>query len=141
MEEQLTYDDLIEAVELNQLHVADIVCKRITDEIHWPLKVDISFSPGEPTIVEGAVVAYPVFEFRAMSEKTDEDTVVIRLVWRLVYTMTDRKVEEFDEGLIRAFFERNIPINVWPQARMMVTFLTSEMGLPPYVLQALKITR
>lgn len=141
MGEGLTYDNLIEAVQLDELYVADLSCKRVKDVIDWPLKVDIEFRPGEPTIVEGAIVAYPKFVFQAISEKTEEETLRVEVVWRLVYTLEGRTVDDFDEGLIRQFFERNIPINVWPQARMMITFLTSEMGLPPFVLPVYKITR
>lgn len=141
MIDQIAYAAFIEAVELKELHVFNVESSRKQEQVDWPLQVETKFEPGEPSVVDGKLMAYPKFTFNATPKNAEEPAVTMELVWRLAYVLEGKTVDDFEDAIVQAFFERNIPINVWPHARLMVTLLTAQMGLPPFVLETYKIIR
>jgi len=46
---------------------------------------------------------------------------------------------DFAPQYLEFFAENNVPANVWPYARELVSSMTSRMGLPPFTLPILKV--
>lgn len=134
------YRKLVEAVELHELALIDLVHHRDV-EVTPPLAVTHELKTRLETISAEKIAAIAEFVLRAKPQDGDNDQVSIRMTWRLVYVLNAGEGYEPSEDLGRQFVERNVPINLWPYVRETVATLTAKMGLMPLVLPTLKIIR
>lgn len=132
------YRRLVEAVELRELALIDLVHHRDV-EVTLPLAVTHGLKTRLETISAEKIAAIAEFVLRAKPQDGDNDQVSIRMTWRLVYVLNAGEGYEPSEDLGRQFVERNVPINLWPYVRETVATLTAKMGLMPLVLPTLKI--
>lgn len=137
------YKDLVRAVELEELFIVDFRSTRRVD-IDFPLRFATEFSIGEPVLSERAIAVEATLDFSAdarhvPNNTADNPSVQIKISWQVVYSFADKDPRDIDEKLVQEFVQRNVPLNVWPYARAVVTTATAQMGLPPLVLETFKV--
>ena len=140
MSSDAAYTRLIESVQLDSVVLLVFEHHRET-EVHPPFKVSSEFETLLQDSPEGQIIAVADFNLKAVSDTTDSEEMFMRMVWQLTYSFTAGEPLEVDSELKQRFVERNVPVNVWPYIREIVTTMTAKMGLPPLVLPTLKILR
>lgn len=77
---------------------------------------------------------YPKFNLRI--EYQDESLVELKFELRAVYKF--ESIEEYEDKYILKFIERNIPVNIWPYAREIISSITTRIGYPALVISPYK---
>lgn len=133
------YKQLVEGVELQEIVLREVEAKRTSDQPGpWvaDAKLDINGNlDSSKDLVEASVSVM----ITATQGTSHEEVAVIRTTWFVRYHL--RKGLVVGHDLIQAFVQRNVPINIWPYVRELVSSLTMRMGMPPLLLPTLKILR
>ena len=138
MDKSNEYRKLIEAIELEDLHVLGLRSSRAVD-LTWPLKVQEEFDPGTATQVDGKIRVESTFRLEARCGEAPEPSIQIEALWLVTYSLAQEYEGPVPEEVLGDFVRRNVPVNLLPQIRSVVMTVTSQMGLPPLVLKTYKI--
>lgn len=132
------YRRLVKLINLEALELLDLQHHR---EIHLspPLIVSHELQFRLAEVSPQAIVGMADFTLRGRPQEGDSDQLSIRMTWRLVYRLEEKEDFQPTEELADEFFNRNVPINLWPYIRETVSGLTAKMGLQPLVLPTLKV--
>lgn len=71
-------------------------------------------------------------------EETKEAEFTISFKYEILYYHNNITI---DDEIIKTFVNVNVPINIWPYARELVSSITTRMGYSPLILGAYKIVR
>lgn len=136
----VAYRRLVESVELDELALLVFEHHREA-EAHPPFKVSSEFTTSLEDCPDGKITALANFHLKAVSDATNSEEMLMKMVWQLIYSFSCGEDLEVDIELKQKFVERNVPVNVWPYIREIVATMTAKMGFPPLVLPTLKIVR
>ncbi|AEH49581.1 MULTISPECIES: protein-export chaperone SecB [Bacillota] len=138
------YERLIQMVDLNNLYLHSISSKRYyPDPFQGNVDVDIGMSQRLEYYKDDFFAALAIFYIHAREENNPENKVFdIEFSYILEYRLqksNDIHLEK--EGLeeaIKLFVQRNVPVNIWPYARELISQLTMRMGFPPLLIGTYK---
>lgn len=133
------YRQLVEGVELKEIVLREVEAKRTSDKPGpWAAdaKLDLNGSFDSPGDMLHARVTVKV---TATQHDSGEEVAVISATWLVHYHLRESLLVSDD--LIQTFVQRNVPVNIWPYVRELVSSLTIRMGMPPLLLPVLKILR
>lgn len=139
------YRKLIEAVELAEMYFTDLQAWRdssIDGQLTARTQMDIRRDPvadGNHDIV--ARVTFLLQGFLHETKDTSKEVVKIKLEWLVRYSYQKARDFHPSNDLVEEFVQRNVPVNVWPYIRYIVSMLTIQMCLPPLILPMWKMLR
>lgn len=156
------YNKLLSLINLSKIELLSLACFQNASMINQD-SYDIAVKYGVDDNIErnGVEVFFKfflevvVFENEDDTEKELESISQEKILFKitskfnLIYQLDITKLDEENKGDIKLdnfneelekFSERNVPINVWPYARELVSNLTTRMGFPPLVLPMYKNT-
>lgn len=80
------------------------------------------------------------FETNISSKPCDNESLFdINIKYELVYSIEGGIDTKEYNDVIEFFAFRNVPVNIWPYIRELVSETTARMGFPPLVLKPLKV--
>lgn len=59
----------------------------------------------------------------------------IKFIYTLEYSLKEIDLLSIDDNIISKFIEKNIPVNVWPYAREIISSITTRMGYPAFIIR------
>lgn len=135
------YNDFIKNVELLDVNVEKIACdKRISyQECEHGLKINMEPEFELKEIVDDFLRVLAVFHLVCHEEKDEKSTVFeIHTTFELLYSIDGTEVSE---EVIERFIDVNVPVNVWPYGRELISSLTTRMGFPALIIGTYKTVR
>lgn len=69
-------------------------------------------------------------------EYQDESLVELKFELRAVYEFDS--IEDYEDEYILKFIELNVPVNIWPYAREIISSITTRVGYPALILPPYK---
>ncbi|EEL27567.1 hypothetical protein bcere0018_33630 [Bacillus cereus Rock1-15] len=153
-----SYEFFIEAVDFKKVEVVSLESRQ--NENFQPegkmLDVYLDHKIKDEVVMDGVEMEVKV-EFNAFAHKcqdelpnspgkiSDEDKLFeVKFVLKLLYylNLEDNKkllIEiSNDQEIIDTFVNKNVPINVWPYAREIISNITMKMGFPPLMIPPYK---
>ncbi|WP_339171844.1 protein-export chaperone SecB [Anoxybacillus sp. FSL W8-1294] len=138
------YERLIQAVDLDNLYLHSINSKRYyPDPFQGNVDVDIQTGQRLEYYKDDFFAALAMFYINAHEENNPDNKVFdIEFSYILEYRLqksNDNHLEgENLEEAIKLFVQRNVPINIWPYARELISQLTTRMGFPQLLIGTYK---
>lgn len=134
------YNSFIKEIEirnitLNSLNIHD-VNENLSEEIQ--LSLSLKFDNSEFKIEDDFLNIYSKFFVTVENENdgTIEKGFNIEFTYKLEYYIEN--IERFSEEYIHLFTTKNVPVNVWPYARELISSLTTRIGYPTLIIEPLK---
>lgn len=124
----------IKNITLNSLNISD-VNEEINDnpQLNLSLKFNNKFKREKDTLN-----IYSTF-FVSVDDKKDD---IVKKGFNMEFTYKlEYKIENmdrFDDEYIHLFTTKNVPVNVWPYARELISSLTTRIGYPTLIIEPLK---
>lgn len=135
----VAYKKFIEKVNLTDirlkgLNVSDVNYEAAKEQLTVELDYEVEEVLKKNEILE--VITKFSAKVSQESETDEEVAFVIKFEFSLIYTIEE--LDKFDDDCVNLFVNMNIPINVWPYAREMISSLTTKMGFPALIIEPFK---
>ena len=131
------YNELISNVNIKEIYLKRL----ITSDVEMPLrkdlkcKVELKYNCVDYKIIEDNIIEfYPKFEIELDIDEISP--VSMQFDFRLLYEIIN--LETYPNEYIEFFMEKNVPINVWPYARELISSFTTRIGYPPLIISPYK---
>lgn len=124
--------------------IKDVLIKSMElDEVKFPqtnnpdFEVNLNYSCDEFSYYDlnnsnnNIIEFYP--NFIIIINSNNEKTVNLKFTLRAIYEIKDLK--EYEEEYLIKFMEKNLPINIWPYAREIISSITTRIGYPSLMIE------
>lgn len=135
-----TYRELVKGIDINSINIHSLNISSINKKLKDSKAIDINqeFDSSEYIIEEDKLEVYPKFNIKACERDNPKEIgFEIEFTYCIEYTKTE--LDKFDEAYIKLFTERNVPVNIWPYARELISSLTTRMGYPTLIIEPLTV--
>lgn len=133
------YSDFIKSIELEKVELMSLNCEQYKIEGGNIASVDIKINIDGLETAKNKLYVPAVFQVTSSDVETEEDIFVINFKYQLTYELSlEKEDKEFDDECFQEFSRNNVPINVWPYARELVSNLASKMGFPSLIIPLYK---
>ncbi|OJE00590.1 hypothetical protein A9485_23810 [Bacillus cereus] len=152
-----SYSLFIEAIDFKNIEVISLECRQNEGfksegkmlDIYLDHYIEKATMSGVELDVK---VGFNAFAYKSKEEIQnpkddvgyDDKLFEVNFTLKLKYSLNLEEDEETlikissDEELMNLFVERNVPINVWPYAREIISNVTMKMGFPPLMIPPYK---
>lgn len=130
------YSKFIQTVELQDIILDNLTAKRVSEPMGNQLSFNLSpnFTLAERTADRLMAIA----EFGVKVEDgNNREVFSINAKFLLRYTYS--KEVEVTEDIEERFLKTNVPVNVWPYGRELISSMTTRMGYPTLVIGTYKV--
>lgn len=152
-----SYSAFIEAIDFNKIEVVSLECKQNEEFKAEGKMLDIFLNHSiEKATMNGVdidvKVGFDVFAYKSLEDtkndpskiEAEEKLFEVKFILKLKYNLDLEKDEKTliditnNQDFINIFVDRNVPINVWPYAREIISNVTMKMGFPPLMIPPYK---
>ncbi|EOU1741768.1 protein-export chaperone SecB [Clostridium perfringens] len=131
------YSDFIKNLEIIDIRLNEVntKCIKYVEEVENHLDVELIYECKDVEVkVINEINMYPKFNVKLKSK--DELCLTLNLKFNIKYSVKD--LELFSEEYVQKFIDKNVPINIWPYAREIISSITSRMGYPSLIISPYK---
>lgn len=136
--DKVKYNKMVENIEiinilLKSINLNDVKLLNITD-VKYDVKLNYkceSFKKFNNNIVE----FYPKFILDIGYK--EKNMLNLEFELRVIYKLDD--IDKYEDEYILKFIEINLPINIWPYAREIISSMTTRIGYPVLVISPYKV--
>lgn len=122
----------IEDIQLNELTTR---CFVDLDDIESELYMELSYKCIDMKIKSiDEMNVFPEFDVKVKSNEMV--CLKIRLKFKIKYTIDS--LNSFNDQYLELFIDKNVPINIWPYAREVISSITTRMGYPQLIIKPFK---
>lgn len=139
--DKMKYRKLVNDVELvnvliKNIELSDVILHKDENIKNESIKCDVNmkYECEEFKKLSEVVEFYPKFNLRI--ECQGEGLVNLKFELRAIYKFNS--IEDYEDDYILMFIERNVPINIWPYAREIISSITTRIGYPALVISPYK---
>ncbi|MGB4439791.1 MAG: protein-export chaperone SecB [Sedimentibacter sp.] len=126
------YNKFVNSVKINLINLKQLSVERVNyDAVNSKLSVKLSFNTDTYKSELGLLRVYPKFIIEVV-DINDVTAFSINFEYSIEYSFNG--IENIENDYIEAFVKRNVPINIWPYARELVSSLTTRMGFPALIM-------
>lgn len=132
------YAELIESIKIKNICLNKLELGNVNHDINSKeLYVNVDFNNDKYNIKESGLQIYPNFCVTVISDDEDksksEKAFELKIEFLIEYLLDD--VSKYDREYINVFLTRNVPVNIWPYAREIISSLTTRMGFPALLIE------
>lgn len=130
------YINMIENVNIKKICLKNI----FLEDVEFPndneekLEVNLEYGCNEFELAQNnddLIIFYPEFMLKIISKK--KETVNLKFKMSVIYNI--KNIKNYEQEYIIKFMENNLPINVWPYARELISSLTTRIGYPALMIE------
>lgn len=131
------YNEFVKGLELEEIVLSELDSKRISEpeKGHWVFDVKHDFSLILKS--EEKLKAKAQFIVSTQNKDSGQELFSIKAVFLINYKNSSKI--ELTEEMEKRFINTNIPLNIWPYAREIVSSLSTRMGYPPLIIGTFKV--
>lgn len=137
---QEIYRELVKGININSINLHNMNVTTVNSKLKESKFIDIdeNFGVTKYNICGDKLEVYINFNIKAY-EKGNKDEIgfIIDFTYCIEYEKSD--LAQFDEEYIKFFTQRNVPVNIWPYARELISSLTTRMGYPTLIIEPLTV--
>lgn len=146
------YESLIRSIELSNIELQDLSCQRnnnLSSEKKSNLQVGLQHEIVEQFYDSLDYVVHTHFNVSAFHGEEDDKELAehsinnentlftinftLESTYKVDIANIDHDLEAYKEEF-KLFSKRNVPINIWPYAREIISSITTRMGFPPLII-------
>lgn len=131
------YRKLIESIDIKKIYLLELMLKRTNNEPTEGLNVKVNPSFELLSFQDRVIETQAKISVKAISKETNNVFFSIDATFQVNYELR-KEIDGVDEEIVDIFVNQNLPINIWPYMRELVSSHTTKMGLPPLVLGVFK---
>lgn len=131
------YSNFIKNLEIVDIRLNEVntKCLKYVEEVENSLDVELIYECEDVEVkVIDEINIYPEFNLKLKSK--EEICLILKVKFNIKYRIKD--LELFSEEYIQNFINKNVPINIWPYAREIISSITSRMGYPALIISPYK---
>ena len=134
------YKNFLGNVDINSILLANLNVSTESNVRPNEIKVDIKFGAVGKVISENMLDVACDFTVDAKTNEQEQNDSknVFKIQFSYNITYDVKELSTFSKEYIDFFVLKNVPINIWPYARELVSSLTTRMGYPPLILEPYK---
>ncbi|MBE1556431.1 protein-export chaperone SecB [Sporosarcina limicola] len=129
------YQDLINDIDIDEIILRNLAVNNPSELLQENIQISTEHSISDYRR-EGDLFKV-LTEFVVNGTGSSQDIFSIHFTLEVVYKLD--KQYNFENQYFDLFTQNNVPVNVWPFARELVSNLTMRMGLPPLLLPVLRV--
>ncbi|CEN31420.1 protein-export chaperone SecB [Paraclostridium sordellii] len=142
MQEQINkeiYSNLVKSVEIKSIQLNYLEISDVNSDLENidTVNIDLKFDNSKFNKLEDMLIIYSDFMLETKSNRKNETVFKMHFTYKLTYYISS--LNDFDDIYINLFANRNVPVNIWPYARELISSSSSRIGLPSIVIEPLKI--
>jgi len=132
-EKPTAYNDFVKGIELRNLYISNLAASR-EKGFRPPASIKIENKKEFEQLEDGNIEMYVEYTLTAVEKGKKNPGFTISVEYTLLF---HSKVEITEAHFKK--FSRSLDVETWPYFRNLVNELTMRMGLPPLVLNVLKV--
>jgi len=132
------YNKFVRGVDIKAINLKGLVVSDVDSNVGPDLDVNLRFSCDEYKLDGDTMEAYPVFVLDVSKSINDETHYAFKINAQFVLIYTIENLEDYGQEYFKMFLDRNVPFNVWPYGRELISSLTTKLGLPALFIDPLK---
>ncbi|RGX10517.1 protein-export chaperone SecB [Paraclostridium sordellii] len=134
------YAELVKSVDIKKIQLNSLTLSEVCDDLETmdSLKVSLEFDNSEFTTSEDKLIIYSKFFVNVSSEENNSISTAFKMdfTYKLTYSITD--ICNYSEEYLNFFASRNVPVNIWPYARELISSSSTRLGLPTIIIEPLR---
>ena len=136
-----TYNKFVKNVNIQLVNLSNLNINKLNDnpDSTEKLFVDLKFENDKFSTSADVFNVNPQFNIQVSYNKDNNKCILFNLQFEYQLTYIVKDLEEFDKSYLELFIKRNVPVNIWPYARELISSLTTRMGYPALVIEPLKV--
>lgn len=130
------YRELVDGININEINIDRLNISKVNKELKYNKKIDIKkqFKIESYKINNNILEVYPYFRITGILEENQEEVAFdIEFTYCVEYEKSG--LDKFEEQYIKFFTRRNVPINIWPYARELISSLTMRIGYQALIIE------
>lgn len=135
------YNKFVQSVDIQSMNLINLNIENLNNDVDRSerLFVDLEFENNTFNVKGDFFKVNPKFYIKVSYKKDNDECILfkIRFEYQLEYIIEDLK--EFDTNYLELFVKRNVPVNIWPYARELISSMTTRMGYPALIIEPLKV--
>lgn len=132
---------------INSVIIKDIIIKNMElKDVQFPerdncgFKVNLNYSCKDFRLYgeneyNDIIEFYPKFKLNIVCE--DKETVNLKFELRATYQIDN--INDYEDEYIIKFMENNLPVNIWPYAREIISSMTTRIGYPSLMIEPYRV--
>jgi preprotein translocase subunit SecB len=141
--DQEVYRKLLINLNIDAINLTSLVINNVNYPNNPNVKVIVKLAPKILSIKDNILDILCNFNVSAVIDKENDDVhkndeFVFKMKFDFVIKYSIDALETFSEEYIEFFIKNNVPINIWPYARELVSSITTRMGFPVLVIAPYK---
>lgn len=134
------YNDFIGEIEIKNIKLNSLRIDDVNDELAENSNLSLSLKFDNKQFSKNGDILNIYSKF-FVGVKNEEDGTIkngfnIEFTYKLEYYIEN--IDRFSDEYIRLFAIKNVPVNVWPYARELISSLTTRIGYPTLIIEPLK---
>ncbi|WP_373844434.1 protein-export chaperone SecB [Clostridium sp.] len=136
------YSNLIEGLKIQNIYLNDLKLDNVNREIKGnslSVKLDCEFDKNRN--IKGEILeVFPSFSVQVFSSE-DISQAAFHIDTQFYIKYEIKNLANFEEMYIDTFINQNIPLNIWPYIRELISSLSTRIGFPALVIEPFTIKR
>jgi len=128
------YKKFIDGLSLLDIHIVSVDAK-VAEKFSPPAKIDIKKKKKYEALEKGKFRVTYEYKLQGIKEGEKKAGLEMKVVYHIIYKSEIPITDEIFE----IFSQISLPMHTWPYFRQFVHETTTQMGLPPLILDLLKI--
>ena len=132
------YNNLIKNIEIINVLVRSMDLKEVKfpEKDKQQYRMELKYKCEDFNQKNEIIEFYPSFSLKIICE--EKVMVELKFQLRAIYKLHD--IVNYDESYILEFINRNVPVNIWPYAREIISSITTRIGYPTLVIDPYRVS-
>lgn len=135
------YNKLVRNIEIKSIQLNQLSIHNVDDQLadNCSLSLSLSFDNSNFKVENNNMIVHSKFFVNVKESDEPQSNIAFEMefTYKLIYYIEDLK--EFDLEYIKLFNKRNVPVNIWPYARELISSSSTRIGFPTLIIEPLKI--
>jgi len=133
------YNELVSNVRIKNINLANLHIKEVKQGLtDISLSANLDFQNEKFDLEENLLRVTPHFLIEVCGDKNGQQITAFTIEFEYMIDYFIENMSSFDVSYIELFVKRNVPVNIWPYARELISSLTTRIGYPALIIEPLK---
>jgi preprotein translocase subunit SecB len=126
------YNSMIKDIKITNIFLKKMNLENVEfpKEDKTAYSVELNYGCNDFMLSQSSIEFYPEFHINVESE--NNNMVSLSFTMRAIYELEG--IEKYEDEYIKEFINRNLPLNIWPYAREIISSITTRIGYPTLVI-------
>lgn len=130
------YKDLVSEININEIDIFKLNISKVNKELKNNKSIEIKreFKIEDYKVKDDILEVYPYFHIIGFLEGNPEE-IAFDIEFTYCVEYEKENLNKFEDIYIKFFTRRNVPVNIWPYARELISSLTNRIGYQTLIIE------